>query len=217
MSVNDFAQLTEEIRQDEMKALWQRFGGLVLVLVLAVIVGTAIWTGVEAYQTGQREKATGQLASVLDLEPSARAAKLTGMVETPVGTIARLTLIGDALEAGNTDAARKEIAALADDKDSSEFYRQMAVILEARLALDGTGKDGTAALAKLKKLAEDVNTPWGPQAVFYKAVIEMRAAGDVKEIRRIADDAGKKLAGDQALLRQLTSLENLYLADRPID
>lgn len=217
MAMNDLAQLNEELRKDELQALWTRFGPVLLVAIVILIIGSAIWAGVSAWQRGQREDATAQLAAILEKPSAQRAGDLAALEKTPVAVSARLTQIGDALEAGQTAEAKKHIAALMADKGAPDFYRQMAVILDARLSLDGEPKDSAAALSRLKPLAQDVDTPWGPQAIFYKAVIEMRAADDIKEIRRIADEAGKKLAADQALLRQLTSLENLYLADRPVE
>lgn len=53
-----FREVDEEVRQDEFKKLWQRHGGKISAVVLALLAGVAGWQGYNYYQVKQAEAAS---------------------------------------------------------------------------------------------------------------------------------------------------------------
>ncbi|MES2728670.1 MAG: hypothetical protein V4621_01050 [Pseudomonadota bacterium] len=218
MPVNEIAQLEEDMRREKLRAWGQRLLPVVVMLALAIILGVAIRAGLHSWKTSNQEEFTADFARILDESDDAKrtAALNTLAQEYPKAAAAKLAMLSEKLVKTTPDDAIHAVTQVSQDKDLPVFYRQMMVILAARYALDADAATSRAVLADLAPIAGDSQSSWQAQAVFYTAVIRMRQAEDVKEIRDIATGAEKILARDPALLKQLHQLETLYISDRPV-
>ncbi|NJL09061.1 MAG: tetratricopeptide repeat protein, partial [Methylacidiphilales bacterium] len=52
-----FREVEEEVRREKLRALWDKYGGLVLALAVAIVIGVAGWRGWEWWQHRQAEAA----------------------------------------------------------------------------------------------------------------------------------------------------------------
>lgn len=216
MAGNELAQLNEDLRNDQLKEAWQRFGPFLLLALVALVIGTAVWSGWNWWTHKQQEKHTQTFAKTLDVTDSAaRLATLRDLSATSTAAPAQLALVGDAVASGDRGKMAKAIADMKNADNIAPYYRELAVILQARLALDGDDKLVATALNDLNRIAADDKSAWMGQAVLYQAILKMRQAGEVKEISDIADAAEKKIGADKDLAAQLRNFENFYLADRP--
>lgn len=217
MPVNEIAQLEEDIRREKLRGLGQKLLPIAILLAVALILGTAIKSGLHAWKTNKQEDFTVAFAAALDEKDAVkRAATLQALATAyPDAAAAKLAVLAETLAKADVATGLQAVETLAQDRDLPLFYRQMLVIVAARYALDGDAAASRAALADLAPLIDDQKSPWQLQAVFYNAVLRMRQAGEVKEIKDIADAAARTLARDSALLQQLRQLETLYIADRP--
>ncbi len=217
MPVNEIAQLEEDIRREKLRSLGQRLLPIVIVVAVALVLGTAVKSGLNSWKTSKQEAFALSFAAALDEKDAAkRFQELQSLAKDyPNVAAAKLAVLSETLAKADAKtglAATKEAAA---DKNLPSFYRQMLVIVSARYALDADTESARAVLTDLSPVLNDTSSPWQLQAVFYDAVIRMRQAGDVKEIKDIADVAAKTLAQNAVLLKQLHQLETLYISDRP--
>jgi hypothetical protein len=159
-----YREVDEELRRDQMKSYWERFGKLVIagiVLVLAAIGGFIWWqnqkevkagersaTLIEAFDdvaAGRRKAATGKLDGLADSGSEAhRAAAL-------------LTKADLAIEARDLKGAAALFKQVADDGGLAQPYRDLALIRMTAVEFDTLAPQ--AVIDRLKGLAVAGN-PW---------------------------------------------------------
>ncbi len=184
-------EVDEEVRRDQMVALWNKYGNHVLGGILAIAVVVA---GVNLYRQSMIQKAADasvKFQTALDLvanNKGADAALALGAFSgpQPYAAMAKLVEADQLAAGGDTDKAQTIIASVANDAAAPSELRDMASIRAVGLKLDTMPLDqAKAALAPLM----------APSAPFRHTAREFLAAALLK-----AND----LAGAEAELRALT-------------
>ncbi|MGH6926228.1 MAG: tetratricopeptide repeat protein [Propylenella sp.] len=179
-------EVDEELRREQLKALWDRFGWLFIgacVLIVAITAGYRGWIWWEerrAAQAGDRF-----LAAIEAIERGSRAegeAQLNAIAEeggSGYAALARLKLAGDKVAAGEKEAALAAYDTFAGDMSLGEPLRDLARIRAALLALDA----GDAAGAVER--AETLNVPGRPWRHAAREVLGTAAyaTGDLRKAR----------------------------------
>lgn len=159
-----FREVDEELRRDQMKGFWLRYGWLV---GGAVILGLAIFAGVLAWRHHQQQKtglAGEQFTQALyDIGQGKRAAATATLDTLSKGPIdgyraaARMALAAAALEKGDNKAAIAQYQAVAADDGLARPFRDVALIRRTLLEFDTLPP--ATVVARLKPLAVEGN-PW---------------------------------------------------------
>ena len=138
-------EVDEEIRSDQFKSLWDRYGILLISAAVAIVLGTAAYRGYEYWQDS-RASASGdaflaalKLAGSGDNDGALKA--LTELEKTGVGAypvLARMRAATVEAEKGDAAKAVALFDAVADDAKVDAAVRDMAR-LRAALMLGGFG------------------------------------------------------------------------------
>ncbi|BBF94173.1 tetratricopeptide repeat protein [Blastochloris tepida] len=138
-----FQEVEEEVRREKLRALWDKYGGLVLALAVAIVIGVAGWRGWEWWQHRQAEAAGVRFEAALRLAAEGKTAESEAALaslqaEGPGGyaLLARLTR-ADVLSATDRAAAVAAYDAIAADTGAPALIRDLAQVRAGLLLIDG--------------------------------------------------------------------------------
>ncbi|WP_020185092.1 tetratricopeptide repeat protein [Methylopila sp. 73B] len=181
-----FHEVQDDLRRERMKALWDRFGWLVVSVAVLIVVGVGGWRGYEYYQ-GQQAQAAGdryQAASRLAADgktDEARAAFASLAAEGPKGyqALARLRE-ADVATMKDPAGALKIYEGVANDGGVDSLLRDAARVRGAYIAVDH------AAAADVRRLVEPLAVDASPWRHTARELIGLAAykANDAVEARR---------------------------------
>lgn len=193
-----FREIEDELRRENLRQLWKRYGKYIIVLAVAAVVATAAVMGWRAYQNKQRAARGVEYAAALALvrankpaDAASAFAKLASESDSGRAVLARLEEASAKLDAGDTPGAIAIYDRLAADGSIDPKFRDAATILAARYTLDKG--DVKAVIAKLKPLTV-ATSPWHGLAQELTALAELQAGDKTK-----ARQDFKALAGDAAV------------------
>jgi hypothetical protein len=167
--VDIFDEISDDLRADQAAKLLRRYGALLVLAAILVLLGVAgqqLWQG---YQTRQNQGAAArylaitrqidnQAAAITNAQRQADARQLTAFAATaPAGyrSLARLRAAGLYADAGQTDQADAMWKAVSADSGADMLLRQLADLLWAQHAL-GIAPD-IAVAARLQPLTATEN------------------------------------------------------------
>ncbi len=185
-----FNEVDEEVRREQLKKLWERYGNLIIGLAILVVAAVAGWRGYEYWQARKAAEAGASYESALKLaddgkhsEAEEALAKLAAQGTTGYRVLARMRA---AAELGLTDpkagvAAYDAIAG----EPGQPLVRDLAAIRAALLVVD------TAKLDEMTQRLEPLTQPTG---AFRHTAREMLALsawrnGDAAAARKWAEAA----------------------------
>ena len=70
-----FREVNEELRSDKVKAIWTRYGSLLIGAVIAIVVGTGVFAFYEYWTEKQASQSGDQFLAALNLVPTARTTR----------------------------------------------------------------------------------------------------------------------------------------------
>lgn len=188
-----FREVDEEVRQEQFKKLWARYGNLVIGLCVLVIIGVAGMEGWRYFQLKQSETAGDSFFSAVQLAEGGKAAEAVKQFEaidkTGFATLGRLRAAAELVTEGKVEDAVKIYDAVAADTANDQTLRDLARV-RAAAALSGTA--GFADIeARLKDFNVDGN-PWRHMAREIMAAVQFRLkdyAGADKQVQSILADS----------------------------
>ncbi len=144
-----FREVEEDIRQTQLKALWDRFGILIIGLAVAIVLGTAAAVYWQSEQQARREAAATQFLAAeqlaLDGKPADAVAEFARLAqETDIKGYALLSRMKEAatrLETGDRAGAIAAYDAIAADSSVDQLLRELASLKAALLLFDTTSAD----------------------------------------------------------------------------
>ena len=148
-------EVDEELRQDRLKAIWTRFGPLLIGLAVLVVAAAAAWQGWTYYSEKQANAAGDRFLAAIDLaregKTSEAAAALGELEKTGAGDYPMLARLRAAqiLEATDPAAAARAFDAVAADSAVPEALRDIAQLRAAYLMVDTGSYDDVANRAEL--------------------------------------------------------------------
>lgn len=159
-------EVDEEYRRSQLAALWKRFGGLavaVLLLGLAALAGWLFWQDQQEKKAGEAGAALTRAIEQLEVGEGARARPvLEAMTRDGPGAysgLARMVLANDALAGGDKPKARGLYEAVANDTALPQPLRDAALVKAVRVGFDQLSP--AEVVAKLKPLAVPGNAWFG--------------------------------------------------------
>ena len=137
-----FQEVDEEVRREQLKKLWQRYGNFVVALCILLIAGVGGWRGYEWWQARRAGEAGAAFESAVNLaetgkhqEAEAAFAKLAADGTASYRVLARMR---EAAELARTDpkAAIKAYDDIAADSSVGQVVQDMAAVRAGLLLVD---------------------------------------------------------------------------------
>jgi hypothetical protein len=159
-----YREVDEELRRDQMKSYWERFGKLIIagvVLVIAAIGGFIWWQNQKQVKAGEQSAALVEAFDDVAAGRKAPAlAKLDGLAKSGADghrAAALLTKADLAIEGKDLKGAAALYKQVADDEGLARPYRDLALVRMTAVELDTLAPQ--AVIDRLKALAVPGN-PW---------------------------------------------------------
>jgi hypothetical protein len=159
-----YREVDEELRRDQLKTYWERFGKLAIagvLLVLAAIGGFIWWQNHKQVKAGERgEQLVAAFEDISARRKAPAAAKLDALAKSNSEghrAAALLTKADLAIEAGDLKGAAATFRQVADDGSLAWPYRDLALVRMTAVELDTLPPQ--AVVDRLKGLAVAGN-PW---------------------------------------------------------
>jgi hypothetical protein len=159
-----YREVDEELRRDQLKTYWERFGKLAIagiVLVLALIGGFIWWQNQKAVKAGERgEQLIQAFDDIAARRKAAAVAKLEALARSGSDAhraAALMTKADLAIEARDLKGAAAAFKQIADDGGLPQPYRDAALVRMTAVELDTLPPQ--AVIDRLKGLAVAGN-PW---------------------------------------------------------
>lgn len=192
-----FREVDQELRQDQAKALWDRYGPFAIGAAIAIVLATAAWVGYDYWRTSRANASGDAYSQALDLArdgktEEARAAlaalEADGYGSYPI--LARLRTATLHAEAGDHAAAVAAFDAAAADASVPQPIRDMARLRAGLLLVDHGGYDDVSA--RVEALAVDTNAlrHSAREALALAAWKDGRLADAATLFAQITDDQG---------------------------
>ena len=204
-------EVSEEVRKDKLYATIRKYGWLAVVIVLALVGGTAFREYKIASANKVAQKTGDAISKAISLEgPEARAAALSEIIANDKNVAIIALLKAAEQEAGGEFAASVEtLEALAASKLPSA-YRELAHFKKLLIEKDGLNED--ARIAGLNELAASAS----PYALYAKEQLSLidlakgRKEAAINRLSQILEDANLSQS-----LRQRVSQLMIILGQMP--
>jgi hypothetical protein len=137
-----FNEVDEEVRREQLKKLWERYGVYLIAVCVLIVVGVGAWRGYEWWQGKQAAQSGAAFEQAVDLaqagkhqEAQAAFAKLADDGTAGYRVLARLR---EAAELASTDraAAVKAYDEIAADKNAGPIIADLATVRAGYLLVD---------------------------------------------------------------------------------
>lgn len=190
-----FNEVERDLRREQLKKLWERFGIALIAVAVLIVAGTAGWRGYIAWQDSKADESGDLFVSALELaqaeDHAGAATALASLAESgPSGyrLLARFRAASEYAQAGDRAAGIAAFDAIAADSSVPTLYQNLARVRAGYLALDDA--DRAAVDQRVGALAAG-DGPWR-QAAREIAGLAAYSAGDLQaaeeKFRQIADD-----------------------------
>lgn len=137
-----FREVDEEVRREQLKKLWERYGGLMIAVAVLIVIGVGGWRGYEWWETkksaeaGAAFEAAAQLAADGKHQEAETAFAKIAADGTP--SYRMLGKLREAAELATRDpkAAIESYKALAADKNLGQTQQDFAAVRAGQLMVD---------------------------------------------------------------------------------
>ena len=205
-----FREVDEDIRRDQVKKIWDRFGPYVLGLAVLIVIGTAGYRGWEYWQQTRAQATGDRFAAALDLSEQGKhdeaiaalqAIAADGSGSYPV--LASFRVATEKAKAGDTAGAVAEFDGIAADSRATLEVQTLARLRAALLLVD------TASVAELETRIGDLTTTGNVWRHTAREVLGLAAwrAGDFSTAKKYFDE----IVNDQASSTELRQRADLML------
>lgn len=150
-------EVNEELRQEQLKAFWNRFGSLAIGAAVLIVLATATFVAYEYWSSSRANRAGDTFANALDLAAEGKndeaMAKLAELRESGSGAYPMLAQLREATLLADSGKPMEAIAAfdaVANDGSAPAALRDMARLRAGLLLIDnGSYADVSARVEQL--------------------------------------------------------------------
>lgn len=188
-------EVNEELRQDQAKALWDRYGPIAIGVAAAIILATAAWVAWDYWTTSKANKSGDEFLQALRLANDGKSdeslAALAALEKEGYGAyplLARMRSATVLAEKGDFAGAVAGFDAVAADGSVPASIRDMARLRAALILVDNGAYADVAQ--RVEALTADTNPlrHSAREALGLSAWKEARAADALKLFEQVADD-----------------------------
>ncbi|MGF0538831.1 tetratricopeptide repeat protein [Agrobacterium sp. ES01] len=155
-------EVNEELRSDQVKDVWRRFGKIIIGLALLIVVGTAGYRGYEYWLNTQASGSGDRFLAALKLSKDGKNDEALAALEAlekdghgsyPV--LAQMRAATIQAQQGHTDAAVSGFDAIAKDTSAPDAIRDVARLRSAWLLIDSGDYDRVSAEVEVMAVPEN--------------------------------------------------------------
>ena len=190
-----FREVNEEMRQDQARALWNRYGPIAIALAVAIVLGTAAWVAYDYWATSRANRSGDAFSQALTLAEEGKHDEALGALqqleENGYGAyplLARMRSATLLAEKGEFEAAVAAFDAVAADDSIPASISDIARLRAALILVDhGSYADVSA---RVETLTTETNTlrHAAREALGLAAWKEGKLADALKLFEQIASD-----------------------------
>ncbi|MBL4721153.1 MAG: tetratricopeptide repeat protein [Alphaproteobacteria bacterium] len=204
-----FDEVDEDLKQDNAKKIWDRYGRYMVGVAALVILATAGHVGWREYVQDRQEAYSARFMSALSLsndakhrEAAAVLADLSRDAGSGYGVLAQFREAVERVAAGENAAAIDIYDAVADDSGVDTLYRELAVLNSVLLQIDSG--DVEKLKTRIAPLLATEN-PWRHSATEIVAVLAMQT-GQLDEARKSYQQLADDLDAPQGVRSRATEM-----------
>ncbi len=188
-------EVNEEIRQDQAKALWDRYGTYVIGLAVAIVLATAAWVAWDYWTTSRANASGDAFSNALELAnegkhdealAALKALETEGYGAYPL--LARMRAATVLADKGDAAGAVQAFDAVAADSSIPDSVRDMARLRAGYLLVDSGSYEDVSARVEVVTAEGNVLRHSGREALGLAAWKAGRAADALGFFDQIADD-----------------------------
>ncbi|MEO1017311.1 MAG: tetratricopeptide repeat protein [Pseudomonadota bacterium] len=181
-------EVDDELKQERLATLWQRFGALVIGVAVLIVAGTAGYVGWDAWKSNQRAAesrayaAAEALAEAGDYNAAADAfLEIAESSGAGIAALARMRAAAAAAEAGEPAEAVSILESVASDNGTDSLLREAALLAKVTREFD------QASPATIIQELEPLTQPGAPWRLLARELtaLAMIRQGDVTDARDI--------------------------------
>ncbi len=204
-----FVEVDEALKQEKLENLWQKYGGLLIGAIIAIILGTAANAGYDAWKTNHDTKQTGIYLSAIENKnvTAADLIKTSEKVEGGLKTITEINAASAALKDGNKEEAAKLFAQISADDQADENFRALATYMTIHTSSDMSTEQ---KLVSLEAIANDPENPWNLYAKLDAALILGEHQNDFTKARKFLQEISETEKAPKTLRQKAQSINILY-------
>jgi hypothetical protein len=209
--MTDFARdVNDALRAEKMQNLWKEYGPALLVGAATLVLGTAFFSGWNAWTLKQNQKTTTALLAALESkDPQASLEKALPHLDGAGAGLAQLNLAAAAIKENNIEKAFTAFDAAIDDRGVPALVRDLARVQKANLMLDQKNMTAAQIDETLKPVLKEKNSAFYAQAVLINAAAHFTL---VKGDKNKAKESLKEMSADPALPASLKEQAAALLA-----
>ena len=208
-------EINEDLREEQMKKLWQRYGGYVVGVALLIVVIVAGYQGWKQYDISTRSSEGEQFHTALQLVRSGNDAQamaamrtLSEDASTGYGVLAQFQEAALLAKQGDAPGAASLYKQIARENTGNVALSGLANILGVMVEVNAGGYDRLALELRLAAIAEDSH-PYRHSAWELLGVIALDA-GDAAKAREAFAQLANDASAPQGLReRAVNLLQNL--------
>lgn len=205
-------EVDDAMRVERMTRLWHEHGRTIIMVLAAIILGTAFNAGWVAYKD---HKARTQTSAILDALKSDNAEdQLKELATSLSGSgkgFAALDAAALAIKDGKFENALSYYSSVEQDKSVPADLRDLSTIQRVSLAMDHQKDvDADALLASLSPVATSKTSPWAPRALLVQALIKANLKQDYAGALEDVVALGAEQAAPPSLQAQAKALQDIY-------
>jgi len=155
-------EVNEELRQEQLKAFWNRFGSLTIGAAVLIVLATAAFVAYEYWSSSRANQAGDAFANALDLAAEGKndeaMASLSALRENGYGAYPMLAQLREATllaDSGKPTEAIAAFDAVANDSSAPAALRDMARLRAGLLLVDNGSYADVSA--RVEQLTADTN------------------------------------------------------------
>jgi len=181
-----FQEVDEEVRREQLKKLWERYGNYLIAGCLLIVVGVGAWRGYEWWQAKQAAQSGAAFEQAVTLAQSGKheeaAAAFAKLAADGTASYRLLSRLREAAELASSDrkAALTAYEAIADDKSAGQVIQDLAAVRAGFLLVD------TMPYSELRARLEPLTAADRPFRHSAREILALSGwkAGDIAEARR---------------------------------
>jgi hypothetical protein len=202
-----FVEVQEEIRQERLMRLWQRYGNLLISFVVGVVLITAGLSGYRYWDQQQRLAQTNQLYALMnDKSFPDNLSDLKLEMRPSMQALLYLEAAHKAFDRGRASQAAsfyEQASALDGGQEALRVYKGLSVLMVARLQPDQT-------VSLLEPLAQDSSSVWQAHALLDLAAYEGSVNADYDKALSYLNWIGSLANAPDSVARKAEALIHVY-------
>lgn len=205
------SDIDNALRQDQAKALWEKYGSAAITALLAVLFLIAVYQGYQSWAHGRNAAHTDALLAALQADD---ATKITSFAQEASGV--HLVIARIAEVAREKDVAKRvaQFKAIAEDSSASRDFRDLATIMMLRETPIEKTDDAQTQAEKLQKIAKDKHAAFAHLARLDLAALQARHLKDLSAARETLKPVLEAEEPPPDLAYQARALDAVYAAEQ---